>query len=300
MKRTYFFKTDTRDLAELIRASVGYPERLALIRFEREIVRVDHLIRGQFRRTRPNLDAWLAIGQQLTDIAEGAPARCRPALLKTLAVVIAEAEALVKKGSRGLTLEQRCDRLLNCRTKGVTPDARFAITLKSVDGDARRLAGRASSTAADRDQDVFSLAALKSMKADILGVPLFRDHRYGLNDVIGKVIASSLVKRGQETDLDVTLELLPPGSEGADQAWKLVESDVPIGLSVGVMVFDSSPRTGKGQGRQFDSVEIVDLSLVGIPSQRRATGLTPVKSVRKGSTAAALRYLKAWRASQTK
>lgn len=292
------FRRTEAPLAELLRATTGMDKRARLVLLARDIKAFDAKIRGLRRVQVPDAAAWITLAEGIAELAERCPASLRPALAKTGTYCLERAQELAHQPK---TLEQRCSRLLDCRKKGVSPDARFDIALKSVGKDGqRRLAGRASSTAPDRDEDIFSSSAIQSMARDITQVPVFRDHRYGLADVIGKVVESGLTKRNEHTDLDVTIELLPEGDEGADKAWALVESDVPIGLSVGVLIYDSTPRTGKRRGVTFESVEVIDLSVVSIPSQRRSTGLKPVKSARIGSAAHSLRYLKSWKASQMK
>jgi len=286
-------------LGELLKATVALDERAKLVMLGREVKAFDAKIRGLRRTRMPDAESWLACAKGIADLAEKAPASLRPALAKTGTYCLERARELAQQPK---TLEQRCARLVYCRTKGIAPDARFAIALKSVGEDGhRRLAGRASSTQVDRDGDEFSIGLLRRMSKDILQVPVFADHTWRINDVVGKVIGSRLTERGQFTDLDVQIELLPEGDVGADKAWGLVQAAVPIGLSVGLLVYERVPRQGDRRGDLFKDGEVVDLSIVGIPSQRRSTGLTPIKSrARKGSAAQALIQLKAWRTSPTK
>jgi len=289
-----------KPLFELLQEAGGLDERAKIVMLERAIKLFDGRLRGLSRRSMPDATSWIAAAQALTELAERAPRQVVPALRSAFDYCVAQAEALIQKRPSRLTLKQRCQRLEDCRKEGIVPDATFAIALKSVDGSTRRLAGRASSTQEDRDSDVFSIEALRAMRSDIRGVPVFLDHKYAIHNVVGKVVQSALTERGQYTDLDVVIELLPEGDAGSDKVWSLVEAAVPIGLSVGVLVYQATPRSDNRRGDMFNSVEVVDLSIVGIPSQRRSTGLTPVKDrqAKPDSKAAALIGLKRWKESQ--
>ena len=176
-------------------------------------------------------------------------------------------------------LAARQQRVVDFRTKGYQPDLRLKIALKAAgDVKARRLTGTASSTAEDLDSDRISVDFLKSMALQIVELPLFADHKYSVIDsVVGKVLSAKLVARGKETDLDVLLELLPEGDAAADRVWSVVQAGVPIGLSIGALITDSKPRTGVGvHGVDLLAGEVVELSIVGVPSQRRSRRLTPV------------------------
>jgi len=175
-------------------------------------------------------------------------------------------------------LAQRQQRVIDFRQKGYQPDKRISLVLKAVVSDtARRLTGTASSTAEDLDSDRISVDFLKSMARQIVELPLFADHKYSVIDsVVGKVLTAKLVARGKETDLDVLLELLPEGDAAADRVWSVCMAGVPIGLSIGAIITDSRPRTGVGvHGVDLLAGEIVELSVVGVPSQRRSRRLTP-------------------------
>lgn len=296
--KTMFQQTEA-PLDELLRATLEIDERARLVMLGRAVKSFDAKIRGLRRKQMPRAEDWLAVAEGIAELAEGAPAPLRPALARAGTYCVDRARELPQATK---TLKQRCERLEECRAKGIAPDATFAITLKSVDGSTRCLAGRASSTQEDRDSDVFSIEALRAMRSDIRGVPVFLDHKYAIHNVVGKVVQSALTERGQYTDLDVVIELLPEGDAGSDKVWSLVEAAVPIGLSVGVLVYQATPRSDNRRGDMFNSVEVIDLSVVSIPSQRRSTGLTPVKDrqAKLGSKAAAWLALKGWKESQAK
>lgn len=180
--------------------------------------------------------------------------------------------------NRPAPLARRQERVIEFRRKGFVPDRRFKIALKAVgDAKARRLTGTASSTAEDLDRDRISVDFLKSMAAQIIELPVFVDHHYSVvSSVAGKVLSAKLVARGKETDLDVLLELLPPGDAVADRVWSVCMAGVPVGLSIGAIISDSKPRTGPDvHGVDLLAGEIVELSIVGIPAQRRSRRLTP-------------------------
>ena len=174
-------------------------------------------------------------------------------------------------------LAERQKRVLEFRRKGLTPSKRIRVALKAAAGQGRRLAGVASSTAEDLDGDVISPALLRRMSRDIVELPLFSDHHYTVGTVLGKVVSAQVVDRAGVTDLDVVVELLPEGDPGADKVWALAQNNVPIGLSVGIQVIDYRQRPGGTRGIELLDGEVVDLSVVGIPAQRRSRRLVPVK-----------------------
>lgn len=176
------------------------------------------------------------------------------------------------------SVAQRTKRIVAFRCKGLKPPKTFNLKLKAAAvGDGRLLTGVASSDALDRDGDVMSPAFLQRMAKDIVQVPVFADHHYSVvNDVVGKVISAQLLQRDGFNDLNVGIELLPEGDAVADRVWSVVKAGVPIGLSIGAIISDYEPiQKGQPGIRMLDG-EIVDLSIVGIPSQPRSQRLQPV------------------------
>lgn len=178
--------------------------------------------------------------------------------------------------NRPAPLAARQKRLVEFRQKGYTPDKRIRLALKAAGGDkGRRLTGTASSTATDLDQDRIALPFLQSMAQQIVELPVFTDHHYSVvSDVVGQVVSAKLVGRGGETDLDVVIELLPEGDAVADRVWSVCAAGVPIGLSIGALISDSAKHP-TGGGVDLLAGEICELSIVGVPAQRRSRRLTP-------------------------
>lgn len=184
----------------------------------------------------------------------------------------------IKTGPRPAPLAQRQRLIAEFRRKGYTPDKQFRVALKAVVGDAkgRRLTGCASSDAPDLDSDIVSLPLLQKLAKDAANLVVFTDHYYSVvSNAVGQVVAAAVVKRGAFNDLDVTLELLPEGDAVADRVWAVVQAGIPIGLSVGMMITSDEPIERGKRGLRLLDGELVEISIVGLPAQRRSRRLTP-------------------------
>jgi hypothetical protein len=279
-------------LHQLILATYTGEGRAKVVALRRLIAEVSNRIVGQSRRREGDQKSWAEITLALHELVEIAPAELAAPLAQAEREAVGELKRLADSGACNARPYQYAKVLLRGRQPlGDRPDAAWArrrtksgqpikeirASLKAVDKTVRKLAGRASSTQPDRDGDDMSLKALQQIRKDIIGLPVMLDHAYKIDNVVGKVTSATLVDRDGFTDLDVVVELLPEGDRGADKAWALVEQNVQIGLSVGVLVHEATPKKN-GRSYTFNEVEIIELSIVVVPSQRRSQGLAPVKS----------------------
>jgi hypothetical protein len=292
MKYRTLLQASEPGLHELILNTYTGEGRAKVVALRRLIAEVSNRIVGQSRRREGDQRSWAEIVLALHELVEIAPPELAAPLAQAEREAVGELKRLADTGACNARPCQYARVLLRGRpglggrpdsawgrrrTKSGAPIKTIKGTLKAVDAKTRKLAGRASSTQPDRDDDDMSVKALQQMRKDIIGLPVLLDHVYKIDNVVGRVTRATLVERDGYTDLDVVVELLPEGDRGADKAWALVEQGVQIGLSVGVLVHDATPKKN-GRSYTFNEVEIIELSIVVVPSQRRSQGLQPVKS----------------------
>jgi HK97 family phage prohead protease len=135
------------------------------------------------------------------------------------------------------------------------------------------LEGIASTTSLDRDDERMSSKALsKMMEAfNTQSIAVFGNHEHSWENTLGYVSHSSL----NENNLAVKIALEDPVKN--DKVAKLLsklEHGTPLGLSVGGDVKNSHDEKNKSLGKVvtvYDDVELYELSVVGIPSNRDAS-----------------------------
>lgn len=132
-----------------------------------------------------------------------------------------------------------------------------------------------SSTAPDRDGDVFTEEGLEDMAAqlDSGSVPMFLDHgldasgfpTYRVLDAIGGWKQGIIEEAGEHQLLKARGELDPDVSDAAELENRLRNGVVPVGWSVGFIV-QTENENEDIPGKEFESTDLLEVSSVGIPS----------------------------------
>lgn len=120
----------------------------------------------------------------------------------------------------------------------------------------RRITGVASTSAVDRHGDIVLPRGLRFA----LPIPLLAGHAHG--EVIGKVTEAL----ASDTKLTITAEI-GEGFGETERVWKMI-SDGYLGfLSIGFLGLEFEPA---GKGLRWKSAELIEVSVVAIPSNRES------------------------------
>lgn len=141
-------------------------------------------------------------------------------------------------------------------------------TEKDADGESQHFVRvPVSSTSEDRDGDQFTEAGLKNQQQqfDQDAVPMFLDHgasedsRYATRGIAGKWESA-------EREGDVLYATARLNNANDDTEWlrEYLEEDMPVGFSVGFRALEYDGDFE--EGFEFDKVDLVETSAVGIPS----------------------------------
>lgn len=133
------------------------------------------------------------------------------------------------------------------------------------------IAGRASHIAPDRSGDIVVPQGLKFK----LPMPLRFEHK----ETVGQINVVNVTEKG----IDIEAQLADPDlaesqtiKERLLAAWDSVRLGLAKGLSVGMLPLQHEP-SGHGFGRKFLSAELLEVSIVSIPDNARAS-ISVVKS----------------------
>lgn len=147
---------------------------------------------------------------------------------------------------------------------------------------------RASTPAVDRHGTVIRPEGINTLKFDANPIFLWAHDGYGsmfggpsVDSIIGRVTGH----RKSRDAFDIDVEFAPPeASATADQAFRLVQSGFLSAVSIGFVPLKHHEEEIEGRGvtQIFDEVELLEISLVPIPSNPEA-----VKIVRMMATATA-------------
>lgn len=262
------FQQTEAPLDELLKATTALSERARLVLLMRDIKAFDARIRGLNRRQMPTAEAWAEVAEAVAALGEKAPAPLRPALAQTGEYCLDRARALFKD------VEARRSLVKSLLAKGAKPDfyVDAPLTIKGTDGGPKIIEGIASSTTEDLDGDRMSLNALQQMEAGFPGMVAFIGHRYQPpEDVAGTIKTAKLRQRGGEAYLDISIEVAEANPR-AVQCYEMVKAGTKLGISVGILVWHSTPVKGSGKsGReryQIDEILPLEASIVGLPSNR--------------------------------
>lgn len=140
------------------------------------------------------------------------------------------------------------------------------LTLKDVNAEQRTLAGVATSPQPDRVGDI--IESKGAQFANPLPLLLYHDAERPVGQVrLDKATADGIRFHAQIADVS------DPGPlrDRVNEAWQSVKAGLIRGVSIGFRVLDDGIELLKSGGVRFTSIEILELSLVAIPANQRAT-----------------------------
>jgi HK97 family phage prohead protease len=173
-------------------------------------------------------------------------------------------------------------------TEPKVPNSTFKIysgALKAYEADdKRRLKTVASSTIKDLSGDTMTENAIKQMADSARNnMTIFLNHSYSVpEDVFGSVEDVQVVQRGEFVDLDFDISL-NDSNPRAVQTWEAISKGTKLGTSIGAKILDGWSDKATG-GYVFDSVELLEASIVGIPANPRSWVEYAVKSLTEPAT----------------
>jgi len=171
------------------------------------------------------------------------------------------------------------------------------IASRGSDGE-MRIEGVASSTVRDHHGDRITEKALRKMVKSAIGMTIFLNHEYRVQDVFGSVEKARIVKTSEVDEktgepifdmrLGVVVEQRNPE---AVQTWEILQPrqaadgtlkpGTKLGLSIGAMVSEGGATFDKSQGGRYvvDDLDIVETSIVTMPANPRSWIDYAVKSL---------------------
>lgn len=182
----------------------------------------------------------------------------------------------------------------------------FTNTIKAVEENGSRyIVGIASSTSIDRDNDRMSEAALQTMKSTAeANLTLYTNHEYKIpDDLFGSCVEATIKAQRDETpiivksnndeeevftfspqELEIKIKVVSDSvNQKAGQIYQALQEGVNIGLSIGgavkKLVTVKDAVSGKIHNL-IDSIDLYEISVVGIPSNADAMNLAIAKSVK--------------------
>jgi hypothetical protein len=140
--------------------------------------------------------------------------------------------------------------------------------------------GTASSTVEDRQGDVLNANCQAKMLSQASGLTLWLNHQYSVpEDILGVCLEPTLVQRavgvGSVMDLDISVRV-DNENPRAVKSWKhIAVSGVKLGFSIGGIFkdVDINPESDEDDwmpGLIVNDIELVEISLVGVPANPRA------------------------------
>jgi len=153
------------------------------------------------------------------------------------------------------------------------------LTIKSVDDERRVITGWATTPDVDRQGDIVDPLGAKFAKE----IPLLLFH--DSNQPVGRVRLGKATKEGIPFEASIP-HVKEPGrlKDRVDEAWQSLKYGLIAGVSIGFRPLEGMIEAIK-TGLKFLAYEILELSLVPIPANAKATVLT-IKSLDSASLAA--------------
>ena len=129
------------------------------------------------------------------------------------------------------------------------------------------ISGIISDTSVDRDGDRFTYSALKQMEQAINeGAPPFQNHNYDVSDSLGTPVRAEL--RGNQSNAELWAEFRledPDYNPNVKNLIHKLETGERLGFSIGGESGDTPPIR-RGDVRELPSMNLYEVSVVGIPS----------------------------------
>ena len=149
----------------------------------------------------------------------------------------------------------------------IPKDRRIAFQKSASNDGHHYISGIVSDTSVDRDGDRFTYSALKEMETAInSGVTLFQNHNYEIGDSLGVPVKAEL--RGNEQNAELWCEFKledPDYNPNVKNLIHKLETGERLGFSIGGESGDTPPIR-RGSGRELPSINLYEVSVVGIPS----------------------------------
>ena len=154
-------------------------------------------------------------------------------------------------------------------TRTIYFDAK-AVGIK--DADERRIEVPVSGLSTDRDGDEFTDAGIDHLIEQINGgdIPMFANHGlseetghhdYRFQDIMGKWVEAT-----RQDGVVIAEGVLREGHDAGDELLDLLEQEMPVGFSIGFGWDEDDVEEINDGGLEFDLVDLMEISPVGIPS----------------------------------
>lgn len=149
--------------------------------------------------------------------------------------------------------------------KSITPFTKETIIVDSGDEDTSYLGyieGLAATNFKDRYGDIISDDALKKGASDLLGNnTVFLNHRYDVENAVGKVIETSFVSDGVKSGISVRVGI----SKTATKIWTKIKEGILKSFSIGG-IWKEVNHDKENDAYIIKDLELYELSIVGIPA----------------------------------
>lgn len=162
----------------------------------------------------------------------------------------------------------------------------------------RRIEGISSSTLRDGHGDSMTLRALEKMAKQAIGMNVWLNHEYKVpRDAFGTITRARVQDSGEREpktglpiyDLMCGMDV-DEDSEDAITTHKMISKGKKLGISVGAMLPENGEGVTKSQdgGRYvFDDLDLVEMSIVGVPANGRCWATVATKSLKEAPDFAA-------------
>lgn len=167
-----------------------------------------------------------------------------------------------------------------------------AFTRKNAETgkDEMFIAGAASSNVRDRYGDTMSAQCQASMLTQAKGLTMFGNHDYDVpEDVFGKCATSQLSTESDIIDLDIEMQIAQSNPR-AVKSWELINKDgVTLAFSIGGIILEAEIDEDNDDGSSWwppliiNDLELLEISLVGIPANPRAYTRSFIEDIKKSA-----------------
>lgn len=152
------------------------------------------------------------------------------------------------------------------------------------------IAGCASSNVRDRYGDTMSAQCQASMLTQAKGLTMFGNHDYDVpEDVFGKCATSQLSTESDIIDLDIEMQIAQSNPR-AVKSWELINKDgVTLAFSIGGIILEAEIDEDNDDGSSWwppliiNDLELLEISLVGIPANPRAYTRSFIEDIKKSA-----------------
>ena len=151
--------------------------------------------------------------------------------------------------------------------------------IKSIDKERRIIRGVASLEEVDRDNEIIAIDAIEKSLQGYLANPVIR---FKHQEPIGKAIEGTGIDRANKAFL--VTAYITDKTQTAKDAWGLIEDGIIKSFSVGGKVLEKEVvKQGDRQIHKITNMELYEVSVVDIPSNRKSFFEVIAKSLKKQS-----------------